>query len=129
MVTGFIHPYLAQINDLVTGEVLTEHITRLKVYNPPLRGSGWTGAASELREQAASDADAYLVESCTAFRVVEGSLQILVKWRGFPDDLSTWEDAAKMLDEAADVVGSALFVLLEEDGDSDIKAAAKTLVQ
>eukprot|EP00924_Labyrinthula_sp_SR-Ha-C_P006998 augustus_masked-scaffold_8-processed-gene-6.62-mRNA-1 protein AED:0.40 eAED:0.40 QI:0/-1/0/1/-1/1/1/0/1501 len=94
-----------EVQDLY-GKANIVHASRLLFYEP----DGWIPDEAIIK-QFTSDTGKLEVEKFIKLRSSQGQLQILVEWKGFPEEEATWEPLETMLEDLPDLTKQFIYSL------------------
>jgi hypothetical protein len=115
-----VHPYLFEIESLVTGACRTVHATYLRFYE-----DSSLQVTAEIKAQAAHDDQGFVIEGFLGHRLVRNSPQLLVSWLGFPNSENSWEPAHRLFQD----VPALLRAYVTKMVPSKVKTRLEAIVQ
>eukprot|EP00918_Siedleckia_nematoides_P000707 GHVU01001709.1.p1 GENE.GHVU01001709.1~~GHVU01001709.1.p1 ORF type:complete len:167 (-),score=27.19 GHVU01001709.1:969-1430(-) len=86
------------VKNLITEVETKQHVRRLKFYCEQHRGR-----LEDIREKAKDAMELYVVEEIREFSYEDGEFMLLIKWKWFPEEHTSWEPAAAIAIDVPDI--------------------------
>ena len=111
-VTRVLSNFLYELEDLRNGLKEVVHGSRVKFF----RNKDYEVTEECLNQLAYQDGELCMIDSILDLRELEGTAELLVKWRGFDDETPSWEDYNTMRVDVPNMVSQFLRTM-RKDGD------------
>jgi hypothetical protein len=93
-IVGFQSEWVLQVEDLIHRKKVDVHISRVRFYCDK-----HLDVTDDLIQQYAHDCQRYEVEKFLDLREVDGRLELLVAWKGFEEDDTSWEPVSRLVQD------------------------------
>ena len=121
-VTKLVSDFLFEVEHLVTGERVTLHGSRLKFF----RNVDFKVTKDCIQQVQFQDGEYNIVQNILDLRETMGKIEAQVRWVGFGDEESTWEDISVLREDVPDLFENFRTTMIDKGTDRQ-KTIAKNM--